>query len=241
MPRYAIFFAPANSNPLTQAAAEWLGRDAFTGQDIDRPSLVDGQSRVAFDAMTASPRRYGFHGTLKAPFELAAHACLEDLETALSDYASKLVSFTLPRFMVGRLGPFFALKTADPSHALKALACNLVRDFDPFRAPLEAQDIARRNPEKLSDRQRDHLMTWGYPYIFEDFRFHMTLSDPIPDALADRFEQGAIRHFEPVLSEPQVVSALSLFKESERGAPFLVHRQFHFGKGTQSSSQSAAE
>jgi hypothetical protein len=28
----------------------------------------------------------------------------------------------------------------------------------------------------LSARQAEHLTKWGYPYVFEDFRFHMTLT-----------------------------------------------------------------
>ncbi|WP_114010251.1 DUF1045 domain-containing protein [Cohaesibacter intestini] len=232
MPRYALFFAPPKDDPLTEAAAIWLGRDAFGGGDIDRPSLMDGQSREAFDAMTASPRRYGFHGTLKAPFELAPGTSIDQLVQALDTYAAGLKSFTLPMFEVGRLGPFFALRTERPSDDLKALASSLVRDFDPFRAPLDAHDIARRKPERLSDSQRDNLMTWGYPYIFDDFRFHMTLSDPISEELADRFEQAAKCHFEAVLTAPQSVSALSLFVEAERGAPFKVLHQFPFGSGS---------
>lgn len=229
MPRYALFFAPAKDDPLTKAAAHWLGRDAFEGCEIDRPSLMEGQSREAFDAMTASARRYGFHGTLKAPFELATDTSLDQLEQAVETYVAGLQPFTLPNFEVGRLGPFFALRTERPSEALKDFASNLVRVFDPFRAPLDAHDIARRKPERLSDSQRDNLMTWGYPYIFDDFRFHMTLSDPIPDDLADAFEMAAKRHFEAVLTHPQTVSSLSLFVESERGASFTVHRQFPLG------------
>ncbi len=229
MPRYALFFAPAKDDPLTKAAAIWLGRDAFDGGEIDRPSLMKDQSREAFDAMTASPRRYGFHGTLKAPFELALGTNLEQLDQKLADYASGLQSFQLPKFEVGRLGPFFALRTEHPSEDLKMLATNLVRDFDHFRAPLDEHDIARRKPERLSQSQRDNLLTWGYPYIFDDFRFHMTLSDPIADDLANAFGAAAKHHFEAALAVPKTVSALSLFVETERGAPFTIHRQFPFG------------
>lgn len=231
MPRYALFFAPAQDDPLTEAAAIWLGRDAFKGRVIDRPSLVEGHSREAFDAMTASPRRYGFHGTLKAPFALALDTSLEQLGEAVAAYVADLQPFTLPKFEVGRLGPFFALRTERPSEELKDFASNLVRDFDDFRAPLEEHDIARRKPERLSESQRDNLMTWGYPYIFEDFRFHMTLSDPIPEDQAEAVSQAASRHFEAALTMPQTVASLSLFVEAERGAPFMIHRQFSFGGG----------
>ena len=225
MSRYAIFFAPLRDDPLTVAAARWLGRDAFSGERIDRPSLVDGLERQAFDDATKSPRRYGFHGTLKAPFELADGRTVLELEEALSAYCATLSSFTLPRFLVGQLGPFFALLPASPSQELSALASGLVRDFDEFRAPLSDADIARRNPDKLSTAQRENLIKWGYPYIFENFRFHMTLSDPVSEELKDRFDEAANRHFEPYISKAQSVTALSLFEEPARGEPFRVVRQ----------------
>ena len=225
MSRYAIFFAPLRDDPLTVAAARWLGRDAFSGDRIDRPSPVDGLDRQAFDAATKSPRRYGFHGTLKAPFELADGRTILELEEALSAYCATLSSFTLPKFRVGQLGPFFALLPETASQELSALASGLVRDFDEFRAPLSEADMARRNPDELSTAQRENLINWGYPYIFENFRFHMTLSDPISEELKDRFDEAANRHFEPHISKAQSVTALSLFEEPARGEPFRVIRQ----------------
>src|SRR5262249_2220033 len=42
--------------------------------------------------------------------------------------------------------------------------------------PLTDADRARRNPARLTPRQRDYLERWGYPYVMEEFRFHMTLT-----------------------------------------------------------------
>ncbi|WP_316859790.1 DUF1045 domain-containing protein [uncultured Cohaesibacter sp.] len=229
MPRYAIFYAPLQKDPLNKAAAHWLGRDVFSGESLERPSMVEGIEREEFDALTASARRYGFHGTLKAPFELAEGHIVEDLEEALESYCKSLTPFMLPTFEVGQLGAFFALRPSEPSEALKQLASNLVRDFDSFRAPLSEADIARRNPERLTERQRENLLTWAYPYIFDDFRFHMTLTNPIPDHLTEPFKLALQRYFEPCLSQAREVSALSLYQEEERGAPFLVRAQFPIG------------
>ncbi len=103
-----------------------------------------------------------------------------------------------------------------------------MRDFDGFRAPLSEADIARRNPDKLLSSQRDNLLNWGgYPHIFDNFRFHMTLSDPVSEELTQAFQTALTNHFAPCLARtPPNFSALSLFVEPERGAPFVVKRQF---------------
>nr|WP_321457633.1 DUF1045 domain-containing protein [uncultured Cohaesibacter sp.] len=229
MPRYALFFAPLADDPLNGAAAQWLGRNVFSGEMIERPSLVEGLDRDAFDGQISSARRYGFHGTLKAPFELAKGKTIEQLETALADYCHTIKPFALPKFVVGQLGQFFALRPSEPSEELKALASDLVRSFDAFRAPLEEKDIVRRNPEKLTESQRENLFNWGYPYIFDDFRFHMTLTNPVPDALAERFQHALESHFAAFIAEAQTVKAITLYEEPEQGGLFVVRGQYLIG------------
>ncbi|PLW76903.1 DUF1045 domain-containing protein [Cohaesibacter celericrescens] len=229
MPRYAIFYSPRLGSPLNQAANLWLGRDVITGAMIERPSPIDGMKQSQFDDMVSSARRYGFHGTLKAPFELAEGHSINELEDALAAYCTHLTPFTMSQFKIGQLGRFFALLPSAPSQELNDLASALVRDFDAFRAPLNQADIARRNPDKLSASQRDNLLNWGYPHIFENFRFHMTLTDPVPQDLTHTFKTALNTHFSSCLNQAPSFSALSLFIEPERGAPFLVKRQFPIG------------
>ncbi len=229
MTRYAIYYAPDQDSPLWHAAAEWLGRDAATGVKIDRPSLVEGLGDDRFNARLANAARYGFHGTLKAPFELADGCDIDQLEEALQHYCTNSDPFILSKFVIGQLGPFFALVLEKPSDDLSILATDLVRKFDPFRAPMTEADLARRNPDKLSPVQRENLLNWGYPYIFEDFRFHLTLTDPIEENLALAYKEALARHFGPYLNEPYKVSSLALFVEDQRGAPFRLFRQFPLG------------
>ncbi|SNY92868.1 putative phosphonate metabolism protein [Cohaesibacter sp. ES.047] len=229
MLRYAIYFVPLSGNPLNEAAAQWLGRDVFTGVPIDRASPVADADDETFQSLTQSPRRYGFHGTLKAPFELAEGRTIEAFADAVEAHAKTLAPFALPQFRVGQLGPFFALLPTERSEPLAALASDLVIRFDGFRAPLSAADIARRDPDKLSASQRGNLLNWGYPYVLDDFSFHMTLTNPVPDALSQAFQTAACRHFEPFMAEPQSVDALSVFVEPERGAPFSLYKQFPIG------------
>ncbi|MGQ3281168.1 MAG: DUF1045 domain-containing protein, partial [Shinella sp.] len=68
--RYALYFTPSASDPLTLSAQRWLGRNAFTGATLAQLS-VQGFDAATLAGLTADPRRYGFHATLKAPFSLA--------------------------------------------------------------------------------------------------------------------------------------------------------------------------
>lgn len=229
MPRYAIYYSPDAEDALTLAANEWLGRDAMAGENIKRASKISSLTDYAFDATMVNACRYGFHGTLKAPFELAEERELADLEEEVDAFASMMDPFLLPNFVIGQLGPFFALQLEEPSLQLAGFAADIVRKFDHFRAPMSNEDFERRKPEKLSINQRHNLIDWGYPYIFDDFRFHMTLSDPIENGLAGDYRIALTDHFDPHLKKPYQFSALSIFVEPERGEPFVLHRQFPLG------------
>ena len=221
--RYAIYFTPAQDDPLTVAAARWLGRDAFSGGRVaqgEEAPLSDETLREA----TADPRRYGFHATLKAPFELNAGCSFAALEEAVALLAAETRAFTLPRLVLGRLGPFFALVPGEPSSTLQSFAGECVRRFEPFRAPLSAADLARRNPEKLLVKQRDYLESWGYPYVFDEFRFHMTLTGSLEPALAEALEPILKARFAAFLDKPLRIDGVALFIEPERGQPFTVHQ-----------------
>ncbi|MDH6268682.1 putative phosphonate metabolism protein [Rhizobium sp. SG_E_25_P2] len=221
--RYAVYFAPALDHPLTLLANAWLGRDAASGEDLPQVA-INGVTREELTELTADPRRYGFHATLKAPFELADGVSEADLIAAFDGFADSRQAFALPCVTLGQLGPFFALVPAEDSEELDSLAADSVRAFEPFRAPLSEADILRRKPEKLSPSERHNLQTWGYPYVFEDFRFHMTLTGPTLDAQRDALKTAICGHFAEILDRPLAIDHLALFVETERGAPFTVLR-----------------
>lgn len=227
--RYAIYFTPPAGDRLTRLAADWLGRNAFNGATIGqgpKGSLTAGE--VA--RHTAFPRRYGFHATLKAPFALAANRTEADLMRALMLFCGELRPFSIPRLRIERLGSFFALTPDGPVAELDQLAAEVVREFDAFRAPLTEAEVARRNPERLSPRELANLRRWGYPYVFEDFRFHMTLTGPVDEAEAPRVRETLAAIFEPALQEPVEVGAVALFVEQEAGGPFTVHSLHPLGR-----------
>lgn len=223
--RYAIYFTPDRDDPLTRVAANWLGRDAFTGVAAPAPAIGRlSPAEIAFH--TASARRYGFHATLKAPFTLAAGETEATLGKAMEAFAERTAPVVIPRLVVHQIDGFFALVPETPVPELNRFADNVVVAFERFRAPLSEAEIARRSPDSLNPLEFRNLHQWGYPYVFEAFRFHMTLSGRVGDTEAPRLAQAITDFFGPVLSEPVPVDGLALFVEAEPGAPFEV-RSYH--------------
>lgn len=220
--RYAIYFTPSSTDALLKVANNWLGRNAFTGEPVRRPPL-NGLKLEELDRITASARRYGFHATIKAPFYLAPEYSQEDLLRTLMHFASSMAPVVLPRLKITNLGGFYALMLKEPVAALQQLANDTVVALDKFRAPLSEQDLARRKPETLSPSQLRNLQQWGYPYIFDDFRFHMTLTDRIEDKDRPKIATILDDFFAPVLTDRVEINNLALFVEPEPGAPFEVH------------------
>ncbi len=210
--RYAIFYTPPPSG-LFDTAARWLGWDSRAGETVQHPGL-DGMDVAA---ITATPRKYGFHGTIKAPFRLAEGQSRDRLETALRDYAQAQPAVTLERLALQADHGFVALRPAAPSPALDALAADVVRHFDPVRAPLTTADIARRRKAGLTPRQDRQMLDWGYPYIFDDFHFHLTLSGRLTPEKSANVIRTIHPLIEPHLAQPYRIEALALMGEDDTG------------------------
>lgn len=221
--RYALYFSPAADHSLTKTASRWLGRDAFTGEAFKTPDVA-GLSREEVHALTADPRRYAFHATLKAPFELADSKTEAELIEAFEAFAATTEAFDIPNIIVDQIGRFFALVPDQVYPELQAYAARVVEDFEPFRAPLSETDIARRKPETLSPQHRGNLMRWGYPHVMDEFRFHMTLSGQVPPEEAPALRAALEPKFAEFINRPLSIDGIALFVEPARGADFIAHR-----------------
>jgi hypothetical protein len=219
--RHAIYFAPPPDTLLHVLGSRWLGRDAVTGEVLEQPNVA------GLAAVTGEPRRYGFHATMKPPFALRDTAHTEALLRALAALAAEERCMRVS-LKVALLDRFLALVPRGPCEPLHRIADRAVRELDGFRAPPSDDELARRRSAGLSARQERHLADWGYPYVFEDFRFHMTLTERLPAAEVERFEAAAVEHFAPVLAAPVLIDGLALFEEPAPGAPFLATRHFPF-------------
>lgn len=223
--RYAVYYTPAENDALTQAATAWLGRSPFTGEAVPpRPAARLSAAEIAYH--TAAARRYGFHATMMAPFTLAENESERELIAALDVFCETMQPVTISRLTMRRLDGFFALMPEMQGPDLAALERDIVVAFDRFRAPLSDNERVRREAADLSPSQLRNLLRWGYPYVFEDFRFHMTLSGRVDEADALRVHRAIEEHFGPLLEEPLEIASLALFLEPEPGAPFIV-RSFH--------------
>jgi len=216
MKRFAIYYAPP-PGALADAAAQWLGRDAASGETLAQP-------HPDLPALTVSARRYGFHATLKAPFRLAPDASEEQLLQGVQELAAGLRPVVLERLELVLFGGFLALVPRGDTTALNALAADVVTGLDRFRAPLTEAERARRNPDTLDDHRRALLDAWGYPYVLDAFRFHMTLSDRLTDAQADLLLPLARRHLKGALPQPFALDTLAIFGEDQVGVFHLLHR-----------------
>ncbi|PWV98876.1 putative phosphonate metabolism protein [Hoeflea marina] len=230
--RYAIYFSPERSTPLAMLAASWIGRDAATGRPVPQPELT-GLGGDELAEITGPARRYGFHGTLKAPFHLAEGVGERDLVESMVAFCADRQRFDLTGLRVGEIAGFLALLPDGANPELDALANDVVTAFDALRAPLSEREIERRNPERLTLAELRNLMRWGYPHVFDCFRFHMTLTSHLPEDDRGRVLRAAMQHFLPVTGKPVAFDALTLFVEPEPGAPFEIHSRVPLAIGQQ--------
>lgn len=173
--RYALYFVPPPDSALAALGRAWLAYDTETGQAVT-PTLHDGIDPGFLAEITSEPRRYGFHATLKPPFLLAEGVSEAELVAAVERLAAVTRPAHGPPLMVSAVGGFLALLPTGPADELALLAAACVRGLDRFRRPPAAEELARRRAVRLSQRQELLLARWGYPYVLEEFRFHLTLT-----------------------------------------------------------------
>ena len=223
--RYAVFFVPPADSALYRFGAAALGYDAYSGGEV--PSLADDHVGAAeWHALTAEPRRYGFHATLKPPFHLRAEYAEDDLVAEFAVFARHRNAPPEFAASIRTLGSFTALVPSAPAPAVNALADDCVRGFDRFREPPTEAERDRRLAHKLTSRQIDHLDRWGYPYVFEDFRFHMTLSGRLPAARTDAV-LALLRDAHERAEVPATIAieAITVLRQDRADARFRVIHQ----------------
>jgi len=222
-PRYAIYYAAAPGSVLDRFGATMLGYDAHQG--IDLPFL-DGIAVPDWHELTQDPRKYGFHATLKAPMALAPGRREDELVAACTAFVAKPRVVPVIKPVVDTIEGFVAIIPASSSAALENFAADCVREFDTSRGPLTKRDRTRRNPSELTPRQRDYLDRWGYPYVFEEFRFHMTLTGRL-----DVTRRGSIvamlqQRFRDTDLCELAIDQIALFRQSGANARFRIIGQW---------------
>jgi putative phosphonate metabolism protein len=227
--RFAAYLAPAPDSTWWKAGSSWLGRDAATNDVLSQP-LIPGVSMSMQQRVTAAPRRYGWHATLRAPFALAHDADAVMLRGRLSALCRERRPFSLP-LRVALLGDFLALVPDGDTRDIDALARSCVSHLHALAAPLSDAELARRRASGLTPDEDKLLVRWGYPYVMEQFRLHFSLTGPLRDVAPDTIDAlkaAAEQWFAPV--PPLRVDAVSLFVEPAPGADFIFTDRMDLGE-----------
>ena len=193
--RWAVYFVPEPDGRLAQLGQAWFASH-------DRAPYL------------ASPQRYGFHATLKAPFRLRADMTAGGLRLDARRLARRLEPVALPGLDVVAMGRYLALMPERPCPAVAALAQRLVVGLDAFRAP------ARRHWTGLTPQQRHNARRWGYPWVGRAYHFHMTLAGPFDGAPDAAWLTRAQRHFSALDGHRVSIDTISLCRQPKAGVPF---------------------
>jgi hypothetical protein len=124
--------------------------------------------------------------------------------------------------VIDSISGFIAVVPAEPPAELIRLAADCVSVFDDVRAPLPAEDRARRNPSMLTTRQLDHLDRWGYPYVMEDFRFHMTLTGRLAAGRRETVMAMLQQRFALLDLGSLSIDRIALFRQNDADSRFQI-------------------
>jgi putative phosphonate metabolism protein len=217
--RVAVYYAPQPRDPLFAQSTTWLGRDPEGVEPAPQPGIP------ALAEVTAEPRVYGFHATLKPPMRLKEGLQWSDVVEAATELANSIAPFELPRLAVSDVHGFLALRETSFCAPLQALADACVARMDHLRAPLTDVEIARRRRAALTPQQDDMLLRWGYPYVFETWFFHMTLTRRLTASEKQIFMPAAEAHFACAIEAPRKVLEICLFVQPAPGEPFVIEER----------------
>jgi putative phosphonate metabolism protein len=218
--RHAIYYAPPAGSTLHRLGSSWLGRDAVRGEAVRQPTIEKIKD------VTVEPARYGFHATLKAPFTLNAEMKRVELGDAVALLAAQMETVTIPKLVLRDIDGFLALVPDEPIMGLSVLAEFCVCAVDAFRTQAGEAELQRRRATKLSPRQEFLLMRWGYPYVLDEFRFHMTLTRRLMPDEKPSLLTAANEHFSPVIGQLLEIDALTVFAESRFDHDFVAEERF---------------
>ena len=222
--RYAIYYVPSN-NLFYKLGSSWLGWDTISGQPASQPET---DSAVNIQKITEAPRKYGLHATIKAPFRLGNNVNALELERQLEILCGSIKPIEF-KLKLSELSGFFALTPTVKNTEIRELHTKVVCELDEFRAPPTKDEFIKRRRNQLTSEQDQNLIKWGYPYIFKDFYFHITLTGKIPKNLKNTVTDDIKKFFEPVLQRKIFLSELALVGEGHDGN-FHVICQTPFGQ-----------
>lgn len=224
--RYAIYWVPRPDTRLAAFARRWFGSEVETGEQLalrEGYGLPDGLVERA----TASPRRYGIHATIKAPFRLREGAQLNDFINMMGAFCAKRRAPHAGKLKLHRFSRYLVMLPENDTSELEWLAQDCVTHFDVLRAPLTDADRSRRaisNPKAAA-----YFEQFGYPDIFDRFKFHITLAGPLEPAELEMVENALRPSLIALTNEPFVAPDLCICGEPGNKQAFRVLYRHTFG------------
>jgi hypothetical protein len=67
---------------------------------------------------------------------------------------------------------------------------------------------------------------WGYPYVLDQFRLHMTLTGPVAAEQIDAILQRMTQTYASLADTPAAIDAISLMRQDGADARFRVIARF---------------
>ncbi len=224
-PRYAIYHVPGQFSELNTFGTRWLGRDMISGRELP-PEGFGKLTAEMVRSITEKPRHYGLHATLKAPFMLHEDMTVDDLDLAVRKLASVRKGVVMPRLRLRRLGKFLALRPEHPSPELNSLAEACVTELDRFRRRMPHWEMSSRVQAGLSAHQEDMLARWGYPYVLDEFHFHLTLTDPLEPELFAIVQEELEKEVDMLPLDDIRVDSICLCRQEDRTSPFMLLERY---------------
>ncbi len=219
--RYAIYFSPRVDEPLAEFGRRWFGFDTET-----RAPVPQERRWPVPTGLLRTPARYGFHATLKAPFRLRRGRDERELFEAVQGLAGEWAPQRLGLLTPRELGSFLTLQQSLPNPKVDELAFACVRDLDPFRQPLTEEEQDRIFGKGITRQQKANVFTWGYPYVGDDYVFHMTLTSILAPHEIAPWKTKVLEWGMEYLSEPVMLRDLCVFAQASAEEPFQLIERF---------------
>ncbi|MDR2443524.1 MAG: DUF1045 domain-containing protein [Deltaproteobacteria bacterium] len=167
--RYAIYYVPKMESQLYKLGRQALGYCLYLGRPYPSASAPTEKAAV-----------YGFHATIIAPFRTASSR--QDITDILSSASKLLFPVNLTGLKLVGLSPGFPALAIDAgNYKLAVLERTLLELLTEVRLPPTEDEINKRGI--LTARQMEYVQKWGYPWVLEEFRFHLTLGDIVTDPI----------------------------------------------------------
>ena len=221
--RVAIYFLPKKNSSLENFGKNLLGRDINKKKKISltrRQKYFINRGFTYFDELKdycEEPAKYGFHATLKAPFRLKRNVKTKNFYDVISHIAAQHSRFKIKGLKIVYSKKFTFIISRKPNKLLINLENDLVKHLDTFRAELNKTEIKKRIPDSLTFKQNKYLKEWGYPFVFDQFKFHMTLMNQNNNKLSNKQKLELEKLIYKISNNVIEFNEISLLGENKNG------------------------